>query len=62
VHEFVSSQLMHNRSYAYRLPPSMVEQSRAFVNLHQAAIFSSPDIGSVANSAPIFCRFVRARS
>jgi len=51
VHEYVHSELTHNRTYAFRLPPTMIEQSRHHVNYHQDAIFSDPEIGGIGNIA-----------
>jgi lysosomal acid phosphatase len=51
VYEFIHSQLTHNRTYAFRLPPTFAEQARHHVNLQQAAIFGSDEIGSIANVA-----------
>jgi lysosomal acid phosphatase len=51
VYEFVHSQLTHNRTYAFRLPPTLAEQARHHVNVQQGAIFGSDEIGSIANIA-----------
>jgi lysosomal acid phosphatase len=51
VHEFVHSQITHNQTYAFRLPPTMIEQSRHHVNYHQGSIFSDADIGGIGNIA-----------
>jgi lysosomal acid phosphatase len=53
VHDYVHAELTHNRSYAHRLPPSMIEQSRSFVNWHQDKIFSDPEIGGIGNSESV---------
>jgi lysosomal acid phosphatase len=50
VHDFVDTQLTHNRSYAFRLPPTFIEQSRDLVNFHEYKVFSDKNIGGIGNS------------
>lgn len=45
----MSSQLTHNQTYAYRLPPTLEEQARALANWHESGVFSDSDSG-IGNS------------
>jgi lysosomal acid phosphatase len=51
IFDYVNTQLTHNKTYAYRLPPTLVEQARHWANYHEAGIFSSHDINSLSNIA-----------
>ncbi|KAF8622954.1 hypothetical protein AX15_006627 [Amanita polypyramis BW_CC] len=51
IFDFVNTQLTYNKTYAHRLPPSLVEQARGFANFHEAGIFSEKDINGIGNIA-----------
>ncbi|KAM6502742.1 Histidine phosphatase superfamily [Amanita muscaria] len=51
IFDFVNSQLTHNKTYAHRLPPTLVEQARSLANFHEDGIFSSKSIDGVGNIA-----------
>ncbi|KAG8220466.1 histidine phosphatase superfamily [Butyriboletus roseoflavus] len=51
IYDYVNVQLIHNQTYAHRLPPTLIEQARGFANYHENAIFSSKDIGHIGNLA-----------
>jgi hypothetical protein len=51
IYDFVNSELVHNQTYAYRLPPTFIEQAQALVNFHENGIFSSKDINGIGNIA-----------
>jgi hypothetical protein len=51
IYDFVNTQLTHNRTYAHRLPPTLLEQARSFANFHESQIFSDKDINGVGNIA-----------
>ncbi|EIN06643.1 phosphoglycerate mutase-like protein [Punctularia strigosozonata HHB-11173 SS5] len=51
VHDFISSELVHNRSYAHRLPPTFIEQSQHWANLHEAAVFTDKDMAGIGHIA-----------
>ncbi|KAF8623395.1 hypothetical protein AX17_007433 [Amanita inopinata Kibby_2008] len=51
IFDFVNTQLTHNKTYAHRLPPTLIEQARAFANFHEDGIFSDSDINGVGNIA-----------
>ncbi|KII95447.1 hypothetical protein PLICRDRAFT_97310 [Plicaturopsis crispa FD-325 SS-3] len=51
IYDYINSELEHNKTYAYRLPPTMIEQAQSLVNFHENGIFSDkkPDgIGNIA--------------
>jgi len=50
VYDFINTQLVHNKTYAYRLPPTIIEQARHWANYHEAGVFSDKDITGVGNS------------
>lgn len=55
VHDFVSSQLTHNQTYAFELPPTFLEQTRALVNFHENGVFGGgSDLGDMGNSMSLF--------
>ncbi|CCM06036.1 uncharacterized protein FIBRA_08282 [Fibroporia radiculosa] len=48
--DFVSTQRTHNMTYAYRLPPTLVEQARGWANFRENLIFSDPEPTGIGNS------------
>jgi hypothetical protein len=46
----MNTELIHNQSYAYRLPPTLIEQARGLANFHEDGVFSDKDIVGVGNS------------
>lgn len=52
IYDYINSELVHNKTYAYRLPPTFIEQARHWANYHERGIFSSDeDINGIANIA-----------
>lgn len=51
IYDYVSTELSHNKTYAHRLPPTLVEQARGFADYHENAIFSDKDVGGIGNLA-----------
>ncbi|KAK7691525.1 hypothetical protein QCA50_004924 [Cerrena zonata] len=51
VYDYVSSELVHNKTYAHRLPPTFLEQTRGLANLRENAIFGDDRIGGIGNIA-----------
>ena len=47
----VQSELVHNKTYAHRLPPTFIEQARGFANFRENAIYSDAAMGGIGNSA-----------
>ncbi|KAJ2922824.1 hypothetical protein H1R20_g14276, partial [Candolleomyces eurysporus] len=51
IYDFINSELTHNKTYAHRLPPTLVEQARYWANYHESGVFSDKDINAVGNIA-----------
>ncbi|KAI0935471.1 hypothetical protein AcW1_005149 [Taiwanofungus camphoratus] len=49
--DYVSSELIHNKTYAHRLPPTFIEQARGLADFRENLIFSDPDIAGIGNIA-----------
>lgn len=41
----------YNQTYAYRLPPTLINTARALANFHEDAMFSDDDINGIGNIA-----------
>ena len=54
----MSTELIHNKTYAYRLPPTLIEQARHWANYHEAGVFSDEDINGVGNSKFYYSRLI----
>ncbi|TRM57102.1 histidine phosphatase superfamily [Schizophyllum amplum] len=51
LYDYVSTQYMHNRTYAFRLPPRLDEQARALADWHEASVFSDSKSNGIGNVA-----------
>ncbi|KAG2047612.1 phosphoglycerate mutase-like protein [Suillus hirtellus] len=51
IYDFINAQLTHNQTYAYRLPPTFIEQAHGYANYHENAIFSDKETGGIGNIA-----------
>ncbi|KAG1729353.1 histidine phosphatase superfamily [Suillus paluster] len=51
IYDYINSQLTHNQTYAYRLPPTYIEQAHGYASYHENAIFSDKEIGGIGNIA-----------
>ncbi|KAG6917255.1 hypothetical protein DXG01_003287 [Tephrocybe rancida] len=51
LYDYINSELIHNKTYAHRLPPTLVEQARHLANFHEDGVFSDKDINGVGNIA-----------
>ncbi|KIJ57751.1 hypothetical protein HYDPIDRAFT_120380, partial [Hydnomerulius pinastri MD-312] len=51
VYDYLNTQLVHNQTFAFRLPPTMLEQARGFANYKENAVFSDKDVGGIGNIA-----------
>lgn len=47
----MNSQLTHNKTYAHRLPPTLIEQARYWANFHEEGVFTDKNIDGIGNSA-----------
>lgn len=50
IYDYVNSELEHNKTYAYRLPPTFIEQAQGFVDFHEYGVFHSKEMGGIGNS------------
>jgi len=46
----MNEQLTHNKTYAYRLPPTFIEQARHWANVHEQLVFSDREADGAGNS------------
>ena len=51
----MSNELVHNITYAHRLPPTFIEQARGWANFRENAIFSDRTMGGIGNSGFSCC-------
>ncbi|KAK0224145.1 histidine phosphatase superfamily [Armillaria fumosa] len=51
IYDFMQTQLTYNQTYAYRLPPSLINTARALANYHEDLMFSDDDINGIGNIA-----------
>lgn len=47
----MDTQLTYNQTYAFRLPPTLIEQAHGYANYHENVLFSDKEIGGIGNSA-----------
>ncbi|KIK95402.1 hypothetical protein PAXRUDRAFT_11471 [Paxillus rubicundulus Ve08.2h10] len=51
VFDYLNTQLVHNQTFAFRLPPTLIEQARGFADYKEDAVFSDKDLGGIGNLA-----------
>ncbi|KAJ7683080.1 histidine phosphatase superfamily [Mycena rosella] len=51
IHDFMNTQLTYNQTYAYRLPPSYIDQARALADFHEDGVFSDAEANGIGNIA-----------
>ncbi|KZP07656.1 phosphoglycerate mutase-like protein [Athelia psychrophila] len=51
VYDFINSELAHNQTYAFRLPPSYKDQAQALADYHEAGVFGGKELGGIGNIA-----------
>ncbi|RDB20580.1 Testicular acid phosphatase [Hypsizygus marmoreus] len=51
LYDYINTELIHNKTYAHRLPPTLIEQARAFADFHEDGVFSDKQIAGVGNIA-----------
>ena len=62
LYDYVSSELVHNKTYAHRLPPTFIEQIRGLADYRENAIFHDKELGGIGNSElthPLLASFPR---
>lgn len=50
-------QRTHNKTFAYLLPHSYIEQARHWANIHEHAVFTDESIGGIGNSRSLRLAF-----
>lgn len=48
--DYMNTELVHNITYAHRLPPTFIEQARGLANFRENAIFSDEHMAGIGNS------------
>ncbi|KAJ7249140.1 histidine phosphatase superfamily [Mycena haematopus] len=51
IYDFMNTQLIYNQTYAYRLPPTYINQARALANFHENRVFSDTHANEIGNIA-----------
>ncbi|KAJ7501081.1 histidine phosphatase superfamily [Mycena galericulata] len=51
IYDFMNTQLTYNQTYAFRLPPTFIDQARALANFHEDGIFSDEQPNGIGNIA-----------
>ncbi|KAF7337359.1 hypothetical protein MSAN_02261800 [Mycena sanguinolenta] len=51
IYDFMNTQLMYNQTFAYRLPPTYIDQARALADFHEDGVFSDDEANGVGNIA-----------
>ncbi|KAJ8515812.1 hypothetical protein ONZ45_g6809 [Pleurotus djamor] len=51
IYDYLNTQLVHNQTFAHRLPPTFIEQARGFADWHENGVFSDPAINGIGNIA-----------
>lgn len=51
IYDYMNHQLTHNKTYAHRLPPTLIEQARHWANFHEQGVFSDSSISGIGNIA-----------
>ncbi|KAJ7085515.1 histidine phosphatase superfamily [Mycena belliarum] len=51
IYDFMNTQLTYNQTYAYRLPPTLIDQARALADFHEDGVFSDAQANGIGNIA-----------
>ncbi|KAJ7192197.1 histidine phosphatase superfamily [Mycena pura] len=51
IYDFMNNQLTYNQTYAFRLPPTLIEQARGLADFHEDGVFSDKEANGVGNIA-----------
>ncbi|KAJ7246993.1 phosphoglycerate mutase-like protein [Mycena rebaudengoi] len=51
IYDFMNTQLTYNQTYAFRLPPSYIDQARALADFHEDGVFSDAQANGIGNIA-----------
>jgi hypothetical protein len=50
----MNTQLTYNQTYAYRLPPTLIDQARALADFHEDGVFSDAEANGIGNGGVHF--------
>ena len=45
----MNTELVHNKTYAHRLPPTLIDQARGLADFHENGVFSDKAINGIGN-------------
>ncbi|KAJ7617940.1 histidine phosphatase superfamily [Roridomyces roridus] len=51
IYDFLNTQLTYNQTFAFRLPPTYIEQARALADFHEDGVFSDAHPNGIGNIA-----------
>ncbi|KAJ7493969.1 histidine phosphatase superfamily [Mycena latifolia] len=51
IYDFMNTQLTYNQTYAFRLPPTYIDQARALADFHEDGVFSDAKANGIGNVA-----------
>ncbi|KAF8483713.1 phosphoglycerate mutase-like protein [Russula ochroleuca] len=51
IYDYMNNQLTHNKTYAHRLPPTLIEQARHWANFHEQGVFTDASMSGIGNIA-----------
>ena len=51
LYDYMDMQLTHNQTYAFRLPPTFIEQARGLADFHENGVFSDKNSDGIGNGA-----------
>ncbi|KAJ7726740.1 histidine phosphatase superfamily [Mycena metata] len=51
IYDYMNTELIYNQTYAYRLPPTYINQARALADFHENGVFSDAEANGIGNIA-----------
>ena len=55
IFDFVNVNYVHNETFAYRLPPSYLEQAQALADFHEHGVFTDQQPNGIGNGVFFAC-------
>ena len=55
IYDYINYNYIHNETYAYRLPPSFLQQAQFWADYHEHIVFTDPSMDGIGNGRAIFC-------
>ena len=50
VYDYLSTNYIHNETYAFRLPPTFLQQAQSWVDYHEYGVFTDSNPAGIGNS------------